>query len=352
MAVTVYKKYCKNNDCYKAGAKRGTITGLVVHTPAVIDQGATIRAMSGSGGGWYKRWNRPGVEKLADGVIDDTGVYDFAPHTLNCWHVGNSYGNGHFIGYEFCEILDRTAFNKTWNNAVQHYANLCKTYGLGVNKIYGHCEAHDKGWASNHSDPLPFFRRFGKNMNDFRADVQKILNGGSTSQSSTSTSSSGVAKAYNPWAYARVCNLTASDPLLNVRSGAGTNYGIIGRLSNGNEVDVIETYTNGWAKINIVGTIGYVYAGYLNISERAAATTPAKEEPKGYASWVGEVYNTGRVGLIVRRGPGKNYGRLAAWPKLSDTNLVSVEGESGNWYIVKIASKYVGYVCKDYIKHA
>lgn len=345
MAVNVVKKYCTENDCYKSGAKRGNIVGLIVHTPAVIDLGNTIKALSesGSGGGWYKRWNRAGIEKLADGVIDDTGVYDFAPHTLACWHIGTSYGNAHFIGYEFCETLSQAEFNKTWNNAVEHYAKLCSQYGLTEKNIYGHYEAHEKGWASNHSDPAPYFRRFGKSMAEFRADVRSHLNG----QAASATAAPAITKTYDPWAYAKVTGLTADDPYLNVRTGPGTNYLAARQLANGNEVDVMELYSNGWAKINIIDKRYYVYSEYLDITERKQANTAPS-----YSSWVGEVYNLNGSRLNVRTGPGTGYGPLEAWPKLGEGNLVSVIGESGDWYYIRIADKCEGYVCKDYIKKA
>ena len=93
--------------------------------------------------------------------------------------------------------------------------------------------------------------------------------------SSSGTSSSGVTKSYNPCAYARVTNLTADDPLLNVRSGPGVEHGVIRRLAQGNEVDVIEEYKNGWAKINIVGQQGYVNAHYLDIADRGSSAQTA-----------------------------------------------------------------------------
>lgn len=349
MAVNVVKKYCTENDCYKSGAKRGNIVGLIVHTPAVIEQGNTIKALSesGSGGGWYRRWNRAGVEKLADGVIDDTGVYDFAPHTLACWHVGTSYGNAHFIGYEFCETLSRAEFNQTWNNAVEHYAELCSRYGLTEKNIYGHYEAHEKGWASDHSDPAPYFRRFGKSMADFRADVKKLLIG----RSGSGTAAPVITKTYDPWAYAKVAGLTADDPYLNVRTGPGIEYDIIRKLGNGNEVDVLELYSNGWARINIIDRQYYVYSGYLVITEKGQADiTPA------YTEWAGRVHDTDPLGLIVRTGPGKNYGRLESYPKLYDGNMVSVMGEENGYYHIRISSPktgtHIGYGSKVYIERA
>ena len=262
--------YCTQNDCYKEGKKLDSVSYLIVHTPAVYP--AIIRALSGSGGGWKKRWDKPGVEKLVHGFIDDTGVYEFAPHTMACWHIGDSWGNKNCIGYELCELETVEEFQKVWKNAVAHYADLCRQFGLGADRVIGHCEAHAKGFASNHSDPEPYFARFGKTMKDFRAEVQARLSGGA---SSGGQASGKIKKTYDPWAYARVTNLTADDPLLNVRSGPGVEHGVIRQLAQGNEVDVIEEYENGWAKINIVGQQGYVNAHYLDITDRGSSAQTA-----------------------------------------------------------------------------
>lgn len=71
---------------------------------------------------------------------------------------------------------------------------------------------------------------------------------------------------------------------LNVRSGAGTEYGIVGKLSQGTVVTVLETATasNGvtWYQIcfsnNSVDTIGYVHSYYLNVTE--VVTPPSTDE--------------------------------------------------------------------------
>lgn len=334
--------YCMQNDCYKEGKKLDSVAYLIVHTPAVYP--TIIRALSGSGGGWKKRWDKPGVEKLVHGFIDDTGVYQFAPLDMACWHIGDSWGNKNCIGYELCELETAEEFKKVWENAASHYAALCKKYDLPPERVIGHCEAYAKGFASNHSDPEPYFARFGKTMKDFRAEVQARLSGGA---SSGGQASGKVKKTYDPWAYARVTNLTADDPLLNVRTGPGTEYGVIRQLAQGNEVDVIEEYENGWAKINIVGQKGYVNAHYLDITDREKTET--KEE---YNVWVGKACNLGGSRLNVRTGPGTNYGLLEEWPKLGEGNLVDVIGESGNCYQVRIAGKYTGWVSKDYICRA
>ncbi|MGL4797433.1 MAG: SH3 domain-containing protein [Paraclostridium sp.] len=49
---------------------------------------------------------------------------------------------------------------------------------------------------------------------------------------------------------------------VNFRKGPGTNYGVIRSLSRGTQVGYISE-SNGWAKINYNGTIGYMSANYI-----------------------------------------------------------------------------------------
>ena len=53
---------------------------------------------------------------------------------------------------------------------------------------------------------------------------------------------------------------------LNVRSGYGTSYAVIGTLSKGTKVQIIET-NNGWYKILFNGGYGYVSSVYVDIDE-------------------------------------------------------------------------------------
>ncbi|MDR2513622.1 MAG: SH3 domain-containing protein [Christensenellaceae bacterium] len=51
---------------------------------------------------------------------------------------------------------------------------------------------------------------------------------------------------------------------LNVRAGAGTSYAIVGKLTRGSKVDVVEIVAGGaWAKINYAGSTYYVSTSYL-----------------------------------------------------------------------------------------
>ena len=51
---------------------------------------------------------------------------------------------------------------------------------------------------------------------------------------------------------------------LNLRTGPGTDYTVIGRLLNGAEVKVLEE-SNGWYKVVVPEQTGYVYGKYLEV---------------------------------------------------------------------------------------
>lgn len=56
---------------------------------------------------------------------------------------------------------------------------------------------------------------------------------------------------------------------LNLRTGPGTDYTVIGRLLNGAEVKVLEE-SNGWYKVVVPEQTGYVYGKYLEVLNTSA----------------------------------------------------------------------------------
>ncbi|PFZ66660.1 SH3 domain-containing protein [Bacillus wiedmannii] len=67
----------------------------------------------------------------------------------------------------------------------------------------------------------------------------------------------------NPSTGATVGDYYVNVSVLNVRSGAGTNHGVIGALSKGIKVQVLFEQ-NGWGKINYNGKKGYVSSKFLS----------------------------------------------------------------------------------------
>ncbi len=341
-------KYCTNNDCYKENRKLASVSWLIVHSPAVYP--TIIRVLSGAGGGWFRRWNKPGVEKLVHGFIDDTGVYNFAPDTMACWQIGNAWGNANCIGYELCELESRAEFEKMWNHAAAHYAALCRRHGLTAERVIGHYEAHDKGFASNHDDPAPYFRRFGKTMADFRADVKKCLSGADTGAGSGTVAVPAVIKRYNPPAYARVGHLAAGDTL-NVRTAPDASASRLAawpELAAGNEVDVLELYSNGWAKVNIQGNKGYVNASYLQIAEESAAGSTSGPAAGGPGAKADTATIIGCTALNVRATPN---GKVVTTIKGGSTVEVIGSGKDSDgdtWYKIRQGAM-TGYVWPKYL---
>ncbi len=146
---------------------------------------------------------------------------------------------------------------------------------------------------------------------------------------------------------------------LNVRTGAGTNYGKLSawpQLGKGNVVGVCDS-----RKASDGGTWYYIiiaekYYGWVNsnyIKKKGSSPAPAPK-PSGYKVWVGKVTAST---LNVRTGAGTSYGKLKAYPQLGKNNLVDVIGEAkakdgSTWYKIRIANKHVGYVHSAYLKKA
>ena len=134
-------------------------------------------------------WNRAGLNvcvhgfigRLADGSV---AAVQTLPWDRRGWHAGNGSSgrsaNDTHISFEICEdgLDDPDYFARAYREAVELTALLCREYGLdpladGV--VICHQEGYRRGIASNHGDVLHWFPRFGKSMDDFRADVAAEL---------------------------------------------------------------------------------------------------------------------------------------------------------------------------------
>ena len=191
--MNLHKCLLVNNDCYLRGR---TIRpqGVMVHStgannPRLSRYVAPNDGLLGEPS--LRHWNQSGVGacphafigKLADGSV---ATYQTLPWTMRGWHCGTgtsgiSANNTH-ISFEICEdgLTDASYFQAVYREAVELTAYLCKEYGLdpladGV--VICHAEGYQRGIASNHADVLHWFPKFGKSMDDFRADVARTMEG-------------------------------------------------------------------------------------------------------------------------------------------------------------------------------
>lgn len=109
--------------------------------------------------------------------------------------------------------------------------------------------------------------------------------------------------------------VTATTPL-NVRTGPGTDYPIVGELKKGQTVTKVGS-TGSWSIILLGGKRLYAHSAYLR---------PEGEIPTGDKT----MYATGRVN--VRSGPGTGYKVLTT---LDKGDPVQVIGTVGKWTIIK-----------------
>lgn len=189
--MKLYKLLLTNNDCYKRN-QYITPKGIMVHSTGANNP--YIKRYVGPDDGRVGKntgnnhWNMPGVSvcvhafigKLNDGSI---ATYQTLPWNMRGWHSASgskgSANNTH-ISFEICEddLKSSTYFNKVYKEAVELTAYLCKLYNLDPMKdgvIICHSEGYKRGIASNHRDVMHWFPKYGKSMDTFRSDVNKLL---------------------------------------------------------------------------------------------------------------------------------------------------------------------------------
>lgn len=148
----------------------GTISPsyLVVHSTA--NPGATAK-------NHRDYWNRIGNNgSMAHWVIDWTGTcYQMAPSDRLVYHVG--YGNRYSVGIEICEATNATDFAEGFDEAARWCADFLRSRGWGVSRMVSHNEARTLWGGTDHTDPVPYFARWGKSWADFERLVQRYLDG-------------------------------------------------------------------------------------------------------------------------------------------------------------------------------
>ena len=70
---------------------------------------------------------------------------------------------------------DEAYFSEIIGQAIELCAYLCQEYGIPVEKIVSHKEAGEAGYASKHGDPENWFKDMNYSMDDFRREVQKLI---------------------------------------------------------------------------------------------------------------------------------------------------------------------------------
>ena len=137
---------------------------------------------------------------------------------------------------------------------------------------------------------------------------------------------------------------------VNLRRGAGTNYGVIKVIGTGTTVTVTDASNSQWYKVKLSdGTEGYLFSEYLKVtsgdinSAKPSATPAPTPAPSN-----GTVQAKTTSDLNVRKGPGTSYGIV----KVIDMNVTVTVTEATNssWYKVKLSDGTEGYLAAQYLK--
>ena len=137
---------------------------------------------------------------------------------------------------------------------------------------------------------------------------------------------------------------------VNLRRGAGTNYGVIKVIGTGTTVTVTDASNSQWYKVKLSdGTEGYLFSEYLKVtSGNIDSAKPSVTPTPTPAPSNGTVQAKTTSDLNVRKGPGTSYGIV----KVIDMNVTVTVTEATNssWYKVKLSDGTEGYLAAQYLK--
>ena len=117
--------------------------------------------------------------------------------------------------------------------------------------------------------------------------------------------------------------------VLNIRATSSISGNIVGKLYNGNPVNVLENMANGWSKINHNGKIAYVKTEFISTTHIIKSRT----------------YRVNTNILNVRSGAGTNFKTIGI---LSRNQTLTILDSTKDWYKIKFNGKD-GYVKGSYL---
>ena len=162
-AVEVTKEYINKNRSYQ----NLKAIGVVIHD---------TDAPGGTAQNNRDYFNNNSVDASAHYFVDWNKVIQTIPENEVAWHAGRT-ANHKYLSIEICVPSKHNAyqFNKAYNNAVDLTVDMCRRYNWKVSDIFSHewCSLNYK--ETDHTDPVAYFREYGKSMDTFRKDVARKL---------------------------------------------------------------------------------------------------------------------------------------------------------------------------------
>lgn len=126
---------------------------------------------------------------------------------------------------------------------------------------------------------------------------------------------------------------TVTGDSLRLRAESNTTSSILTTVTKGTQVVVLENQVNGWYKVDISGTVGYMSADYLSVTVQTDTNLGTG------------ILNTDGSSLNLRSGPGTSFRKVASIPANAVLNITGIEN---GWYKTSYNGNE-GYVSSDYI---
>lgn len=151
---------------------------------------------------------------------------------------------------------------------------------------------------------------------------------------------------------------TATSTVDNLYVRAEPNGEVIGELMKGNRFEINGVTSGKWTQVNVAGIgVGWIWTEYIQKDGTQSSEPPKQEitnkQDKTQRLFVGKV--TASV-LNVRTWAGTEYPQIKSYPTLNRGNLVDVMNytqkatDGSDWYYIRIAGKYYGFVSAEYIE--
>lgn len=351
--LNIIKAHAVKNLCYIA-AQKMVPQGIVVHSTGANNPNLKryVDASDEVGVNQYgNHWNKakPGGRKVCVHAFigydknKQIRVAEILPLDICCWGVGKgkkgSYNtNPAYIQFEICEdkLTDKNYYESAFAVAAEYCAELCRTYGISVDKIVGHCEAYRLGYGCNHADPEHWMKKFGETMDDFRKRVSEILKtneGEKENKEETVTENTSIEKG-------DLVSLAADTVYYSgksVPSWVKSQNWYVAETPVGDRV-VIDKNEKGTNSI-----CSSIHEKYLTVVKKAKADEKAETNNCPYRVKV--TVN----GLNIRKGAGTNTAKVGC---ITDTGVYTiVEEKTGKgatkWGKLKSGA---GWISLDYVK--
>ena len=140
-------------------------------------------------------------------------------------------------------------------------------------------------------------------------------------------------------------NVIVTGEKVNLRSGPGTNYDILGQVVKGDKLGLISSEGD-WFKIKTAsGPLGYIAASLVQKEGTSAPEIPVK--PPVVEQQTGKFIQVISGSINVRSGAGTAFPEIA---KINDNNSYSAIGQEGDWVKISLPDGRTGYVAGWLVK--